>query len=63
MSNYNNYAYAIVGYSMDKLLAAVRLAFIERSREGRYEPDKEERAYIMREHRAYKRKLHKEGKI
>lgn len=40
-----------------------RLAFIERSREGRYKPTKEERATIQREHRAYKAKLHKEGKI
>lgn len=40
-----------------------RLAFIERSREGRYKPDKEEWAATMREHRAYKHKLHKEGKI
>lgn len=40
-----------------------RLAFIERSREGRYKPDKEERAATMREHRQYKEKLHKEGKI
>lgn len=40
-----------------------RLTFIELSREGRYKPDKEERAEIMREHRQYKEKLHKEGKI
>lgn len=40
-----------------------RLAFIERSREGRYKPDKEEWAATMREHRRYKEKLHKEGKI
>lgn len=40
-----------------------RLRFIELSREGRYKPDKEERAEIMREHRQYKEKLHKEGKI
>lgn len=40
-----------------------RLAFIERSREGRYKPDKEEWAATMREHRQYKEKLHKEGKI
>ena len=40
-----------------------RLAFIERSREGRYKPTKEEWATIMREHRAYKQKLYNEGKI
>ena len=40
-----------------------RLAFIERKREGRYTPTKEEWAVTMREHRAYKEKLHKEGKI
>lgn len=40
-----------------------RLAFIERQREGRYTPTKEEWAATMREHRAYKEKLHKEGKI
>lgn len=40
-----------------------RLAFIERSRKGRYKPDKEEWASTMREHRQYKEKLHKEGKI
>lgn len=40
-----------------------RLAFIERSREGRYTPTKEEWAATMREHRQYKEKLHKEGKI
>ena len=40
-----------------------RLMFIERSRDGRYRPSKEEWAAIMREHRAYKRQLYKEGKI
>lgn len=40
-----------------------RLAFIERSREGRYKPDKEEWAATMREYRKYKEKLYKEGKI
>lgn len=40
-----------------------RLAFIERSREGRYKPDKEDWNATMREHRAYKQKLYKEGKI
>lgn len=40
-----------------------RLAFIERSREGRYKPNKEEWAATMREHRQYKEKLHKDGKI
>lgn len=40
-----------------------RLAFIERRREGRYTPTKEEWAATIREHRAYKEKLHKEGKI
>lgn len=39
------------------------LAFIERSREGRYKPDKEKWAATMREHRAYKQKLYNEGKI
>lgn len=40
-----------------------RLAFIARKREGRYTPTKEQWSAIMREHRAYKHKLHKEGKI
>ena len=40
-----------------------RIASMERHREGRYSPTKEEWAATMREHRAYKRKLHKEGKI
>ena len=40
-----------------------RIANIERHREGRYKPSKEEWAATMREHRAYKRQLHKEGKI
>lgn len=40
-----------------------RLAFIERSREGRYKPNREDWAATMREHRAYKQKLYKEGKI
>jgi DNA invertase Pin-like site-specific DNA recombinase len=40
-----------------------RLAFIERAREGRYKPTKEEWAATQREHRAYKAKLYKEGKI
>lgn len=40
-----------------------RLAFIERRREGRYTPTKEKWASTMREHRAYKHQLHKEGKI
>lgn len=40
-----------------------RLAFIERSREGRYKPNREDWAATMREHRQYKEKLHKEGKI
>ena len=40
-----------------------RIASMERHREGRYVYTKEEWAAIMREHRAYKEKLHKEGKI
>lgn len=40
-----------------------RLASIARHREGRYKPTKEQRAATMREHRAFKHKLHKEGKI
>lgn len=40
-----------------------RLMFIERSREGRYKPTKEDWAATMREHRAYKKELYKEGKI
>lgn len=40
-----------------------RIASMERHREGRYKPTKEEWASTMREHRAYKHQLHKEGKI
>lgn len=40
-----------------------RLAFIERSRDGRYKPNREDWAAIMREHRKYKHQLYKEGKI
>lgn len=40
-----------------------RLAFIARKREGRYTPSKEEWAATIREHRAYKQRLYKEGKI
>lgn len=40
-----------------------RIASIERHRDGRYTPTKEECAATMREHRQYKEKLHKEGKI
>ena len=40
-----------------------RIACMERHREGRYKYTKEEWAAVLREHRAYKRKLHKEGKI
>lgn len=40
-----------------------RLAFIKRSREGRYKPNREDWAATMREHRTYKQKLYKEGKI
>lgn len=40
-----------------------RLAFIARSREGRYKPNKEKWAATIREHRAYKQRLYKEGKI
>lgn len=32
-----------------------REQFKERRKDGRYTPNKEDRAYIMREHRAYKR--------
>ena len=40
-----------------------RIASMERHREGRYTPTKEEWAAIMREHRTYKYQLYKEGKI
>lgn len=40
-----------------------RIASMERHREGRYKPTKEKWAATMREHRAYKHQLHKEGKI
>lgn len=40
-----------------------RIASMERHREGRYTPTKEEWNATMREHRQYKEKLHKEGKI
>lgn len=40
-----------------------RLALIKRQREGRYKPTKEEWNETMREHRKYKQKLYKEGKI
>lgn len=40
-----------------------RIANMERHREGRYTPTKEEWAATMREHRRYKHQLYKEGKI
>jgi hypothetical protein len=40
-----------------------RIASMERHREGRYTPTKEEWAATMREYRQYKEKLYKEGKI
>ena len=40
-----------------------RIASMERHREGRYKPTKEEWAAIQREHRKYKYQLYKEGKI
>ena len=40
-----------------------RIACMERHRKGRYKYTKEEWAAVQREHRAYKRKLYKEGKI
>lgn len=40
-----------------------RMASMERHREGRYTPTKEEWAATMREHRRYKHQLYKEGKI
>lgn len=40
-----------------------RIASMERHREGRYTPTKEEWAATMREHRKYKHQLYKEGKI
>ena len=40
-----------------------RKASIERHREGRYKPTKEDWAATIREHRQYKQKLHLEGKI
>jgi hypothetical protein len=38
-------------------------AFIERRKDGRYKPAKAAWAATMREHRAYKHKLYKEGKL
>lgn len=40
-----------------------RIANRERQREGRYAYTKEEWAAVIREHRAYKHRLYKEGKI
>ena len=40
-----------------------RIATRDRHREGRYTYTKAEWAAVQREHRAYKHKLHKEGKI
>lgn len=40
-----------------------RVAGMKRHREGRYKESKEDRAARNREHRAYKLKLYKEGKI
>lgn len=40
-----------------------RLAFIERAREGRYKPTKENWAATMREHRHYKQELYINGLI
>lgn len=37
--------------------------FKERRKDGRYKPTKEDWASTMREHRSYKEKLFKEGKI
>lgn len=37
--------------------------FRERRKDGRYEPDRESRNQIQREHRGYKQRLFKEGKL
>lgn len=37
--------------------------FKERRKDGRYEPDKASRNQIQREHRGYKQRLFKEGKL
>ena len=61
MSNYNNYAYAIVRCSMDKLVAALRLAlgafadfgwFAQRQQAQRLP----QRRTIGKEHRGYARR-------
>jgi len=44
-------------------LEVAKKQFAERSKDGRYRPSKEKWAGIMREHRAYKHKLHLENKI
>lgn len=63
MSNYNNYAYAIVSYSFDRLAAAVRLAigafadfgwFAPRQQAPRQQAQRlPQRRTIGREHRGY----------
>lgn len=40
-----------------------RIASMERHREGRYTPTKDEWAATMREHRAYKKELYEKGLI
>ena len=58
MSKYNNYAYAIVRCSMDKLLAAVRLAIGAFADFGWFAPRQQaqrlpQRRTIGKEHRGY----------
>lgn len=58
MSNYNNYAYAIVRCSMDKLAAAVRLAIGAFTDFGWFAPRQQaqrlpQRRIIGKEHRGY----------
>ena len=44
-------------------LEKVRAQFIERRKDGRYKPSKEEWAATMRDHRNYKQNLYNSGKI
>ena len=58
MSNYNNYAYAIVRRSMDKLVAALRLALGAFADFGWFAPRQQaqrlpQRRTIGKEHRGY----------
>ena len=60
MSNYNNYAYAIVRCSMDKLAAALRLALGAFTDFGWFAPRRQaqrlpQRRTIGKEHKGYAR--------